>query len=66
MVGSVPCGVLLGASSLKFRFLPMFKTASSWSPSASVMVAVSVIRSSEARVVDWSGPLLGVCMTERD
>ena len=43
----------------------MLRVADSSSPSLSVMVAVSLTRLSAASVVDWSGPLSGVCTTAR-
>ena len=43
----------------------MLRVADWSSPSLSVMVAVSLTRLSAASVVDWSGPLSGVCTTAR-
>ncbi|MNQ96608.1 hypothetical protein D3C85_1122230 [compost metagenome] len=64
-VGSVPVVVMLGPSSLNTRFCPMFNVAGALSPSPSVMVAVSVTRLSEVRLVESSGLVVSGCTTAR-
>ncbi|MNC50451.1 hypothetical protein D3C75_996920 [compost metagenome] len=64
-VGSVPVVVMLGPSSLNTRFCPMLRVAWALSPSLSVMVAVSVTRLSEVRLVESSGLVASGCTTAR-
>ncbi|MNC43929.1 hypothetical protein D3C75_928180 [compost metagenome] len=64
-VGSTPVVVMLGPSSLNTRFCPMFRVARALSPSPSVLVAVSVTRLSEVRLVESSGLVVLECTTAR-
>ncbi|MNO94530.1 hypothetical protein D3C76_861500 [compost metagenome] len=64
-VGSTPVLVMLGPSSLNTRFCPMFRVARALSPSLSVLVAISVTRLSEVRLVESSGLVVLVCTTAR-
>ncbi|MOA35689.1 hypothetical protein D3C78_1571590 [compost metagenome] len=64
-VGSTPVVVMLGPSSLNTRFCPMFRVAWALSPSPSVLVAISVTRLSEVRLVESSGLVVLVCTTAR-
>ncbi|MOA23488.1 hypothetical protein D3C78_1441110 [compost metagenome] len=64
-VGSVPVVLMLGPSSLNTRFCPMLRVAWALSPSPSVLVAVSVTRLSEVRLVESSGLLGSGCTTAR-
>ncbi|MNE74827.1 hypothetical protein D3C80_1709350 [compost metagenome] len=64
-VGSSPAVLMLGPSSSNTRFCPMLSVAWTLSPSPSVVVAVSVTRSSEVRLVESSGSVVSGCTTAR-